>query len=120
MVATEFDAQLDKALAWAGKKGFKEIKSVHEEYEKPFSYTNKESDTVFTPHITANKDGRRTYIEVATKGEDVIEIISKWRLLSTMAEMKGGKLYLLAPRGHKSFTDGIIDSHPINAVVVSI
>ncbi len=120
MIATEFDTQLEKALEWAGKKGFKEIKSVHEDHEKPFSYTNKEKDTVFTPHITASKDGRKTFIEIATKGEDTVEIISKWRLLSTMAEIKGGKLYLLAPRGHKSFTDGIVDKYPITATVLSI
>lgn len=123
MAATE-DVQenpyLEKALAWATKKGFKEFKSNHEDHEDPFVFTNKQNNEEVIPDITATKDGRKSYIEVALKNDEVTKTVSKWRLLSTMAQMKGGKLYLLAPRGHKAFTDGIISQYPIDAKIVTI
>lgn len=114
------NSYLEKAITWAQGKGFKEFKSSHEEHEDPFVFTNKSSNEEVIPQITATKDGRKSYIEVALKSDDVTKTVSKWRLLSTMAGMKGGKLYLLAPRGHKAFTDGIISEYPIDATIVSI
>ena len=120
MVATENNEYLEKAIKWAESKGFKDLKSQHEDYEQPFSFTNQQNQEEFTPQITANKDGRKNYIELAMKNEEVSKTVSKWRLLSTMADMKGGKLYLLAPRGHKAFTDNILNDYPIKATLISI
>jgi len=41
-------------------------------------------------------------------------------LLSLLAERKGGKLYLFAPHGNKTFTQKIMDKYKIKAKFVSI
>ena len=53
-----------------------------------------------------------------TKTDNTERRISKWKLLGTLAKMKGGKLFLLAPKGHKSFTETIVKNHHLNAQVV--
>lgn len=120
MADVAIEDYLETGIQWVQKKGFSDIKSTFEGFEKPFSYTNTENNTELIPQITAMKDGRKNYIEVALKSDNIIETTSKWRLLSTLAGMKGGKLYLLTPRGHKSFTDSILQKHPIKAIVVSV
>ena len=65
--------------------------------------------------------GAKSYIEIALKTDDKKAMISKWKLLGTLAARKGGKLYLLAARGHKSFAEKIVQNHNLtNTTVVSI
>ncbi|MEO0875791.1 MAG: hypothetical protein AAFY48_14440 [Bacteroidota bacterium] len=41
--------------------------------------------------------------------------------MSTLASMKGGKLYLLAPRGHKAYVERLRDEHQLpNTEVVAL
>ena len=62
--------------------------------------------------------GRKSYFEIALKTEDVRRRISKWMLLSTMALMKGGKLFLFAPKGHKTFAEKVVKKHLLNAEII--
>ena len=65
--------------------------------------------------------GTKSYIEIALKTDDMRATISKWKLFGTLAAQKGGKLYLLAARGHKSFAERIVQQHNLtNVTVVSI
>ncbi|MBQ4820529.1 hypothetical protein [Aquimarina sp. MMG016] len=48
------------------------------------------------------------------------KLVIKWKVLSFMAGMKRGKLHLLAPKGHKAFTQRLVKQHNINAMVHSI
>jgi hypothetical protein len=114
------DTYLEKAIQWTQSKGFFEIKAQLEGFEAPTAFTRKDGEEPIIPDITAVKTGGKCYVEVATKSDDVQKKISKWMLLSTMASMKGGKLFLLAPRGHKSFTEDIVKGHNISAEVISI
>ena len=107
------------AINWAKKRGFKMIKANTENYETPSQFTAKDGVPVI-PDLTGMQSSGKSYIEIATKAEDVQPLISKWKLLSTMAQVKGGKLYLLAPRGHKAFTEKIVNDYNLEARVVSI
>ncbi len=115
-----------KITNWANKKGFENIKANVEGYETPKSFTrqaNTEDAAAVTPDATAVNHGVKYYFEIAMKPNDRSirqRLISKWKLLSFLAERKGGKLYLFAPHGNKSFTQKIIEQYGIKAQFVSL
>lgn len=106
------------AVQWAKKRGFKKIKANCEDFETPTPYVRKGKEQTFVPDVTGMLRGKKSYIEIATKWNDVRRKISKWNLLSTLASIKGGKLFLIAPRGHKSFAKEVVKKHKLNAEVI--
>lgn len=114
-----------KVTSWASKKGFKNIRANVEGYETPKSFNRQveEGEDVVTPDATATSFGSKSYFEIAVKPNDRglrQRLISKWKLLSFLAERKGGQLYLFAPHGNKSFTQRIMDRYGIKAKFVSL
>jgi len=107
------------AINWAKKRGFKKIKANTENYETPFAFKRNEGDPII-PDLTGMQASGKSYVEIATKSDDKQGVVSKWKLLSTMAQVKGGKLYLLAPRGHKAFTENIVKDYNLEARIISI
>ena len=105
----------EKAISWATSLRLSEMKVNQEGYEVPNSFNRKEEGTeeevVFTPDITGNRRTNKYYIEIAIKDDYDQLQVSKWKLLGTMAAMKGGKLYLLAPKGHKAFVEKLVATH---------
>ena len=78
------------------------IKANWEDFDTPSGYHRKGQDDSVVPDITGRKLGKKFYVEIAMKADDMKRRVSKWKLLSTLASMKGGKLFLLAPKGHKA------------------
>lgn len=109
---------LEKAILWAKRKGMQQIKANFEEYEMPSGFSKKGEEEPIIPDITGIQMGSKNYVEVVLKTEDVTRVVSKYKLLATMAAMKGGSLYLLAPKGHKSFADTVVKDHTLNAKVI--
>lgn len=115
-----------KITSWANNKGFRNIKANTEGFETPRSFMKKnaeEEDDAVIPDITATSFGSKYYFEIVTKpkkNQIKQNLISKWKLLSLLAERKGGKLYLFAPHGNKSFTQNIMDKYNIKAKFVSL
>ena len=107
-----------KAIAWASKKGFSSIKAKIEDFETPTSYASPNKELEYTPDITGKKRTKKSYFEIVEKTENVSSKVSKWKLLSTLAAMKGGDLILFAPRGNKAFTERLIKKHNLNAKLV--
>jgi hypothetical protein len=112
------ESYLAKAIKWAKRKGFSDIKAVHEDFEEPTHYRRPELDKPFVPDVTGRKRGVKSYIEVATKEDNPERSISKWNLLSTLASLKGGKLYLLAPKGNKAFVERVIKRYSLTADLI--
>ncbi len=111
----------EKALDWVKKRGFSNIKANHEDYETPAHYSRQgDSEDQIIPDISGLKTGGKSYIEIATKTDMVHDKVSKWKLLSLMAARKGGKLYLLTPRGHKRFAEELVKDYNVNAEIKSI
>lgn len=110
----------EKAIDWAKKHGFSNIKANFEEYEKPDHFTKPGDDQPYIPDVTGLKTGGKSYFEVAMKVENMERRVSKWKLLSTLAARRGGTLFLLAPKGHKRFAEDIVRNHHLNAVVSTI
>lgn len=111
---------LQKAVTWAQQKGFSNIKANLEAYDAPAQFTKPGEDQPYIPDISGVRLGGKSYFELSLKTDESNRRISKWKLLSTLAAMKHGKLFLLAPKGHKAFTDKIVKKHNITATVVSI
>jgi len=108
---------IEKAAAWAKSQGFDQIKANSEGYETPTQYTMKDQDKTYTPDLTGIFLGRKNYVEVITKNMDKEFLVSKYKLLSTLAKVKNGQFILLAPTGHKSFADKMVEDHQLNAKV---
>ncbi len=112
------DKYLEKAIIWAQKKSIVSLRATHQGYKDPKVFTSKatketiQADLSFTTH-----GGAKHYTSVALKEEDPKKLVVKWKVLSFMASMKRGKLHLLAPKGHKTFTQKLIDLHNINAII---
>lgn len=112
---------LSKALDWVKSKSTYTVKSQAEGYENTKTFTNKSSLETIQPDISyITNRGNKHFTEIALKSDKPQKLITRWKLLSTMASMKNGKLHLLAPRGHKMFTQRLVDKYNIRAMVYSL
>jgi len=110
-----------EALSWAERKGFHTIKASFGDFERPKSFKSLSMEYAFSPDMSAIKRTHKNYFEIGLKADDgVRRIATRWKLLATLAAREGGKLYILAPRGHRSFVQGMIDQYKLNSQVVSI
>lgn len=109
-----------KTIEWAKKSGYENIKANLDDYETPSQYQRAQDDVTFTPDLTAVKGGKKCYFEVIMKDVEENSGVSKLRLLSELAKMKGGELFVMAPTGHMRFTRDLVDSHNIQATVMRI
>lgn len=111
---------LRKSVELVEKRGFKEVKSKLEGYETPFSFDQKNADTNYTPDITAVGNHGKAYFEIAYKTDDETALVSKWKLLSTIAEMKKGSLHIIVPYGQNKFTQELLERYNIEADVIKL
>lgn len=112
---------LDQALQWVQRRSISSLKAVHDSYEPPKNYINKQTEEAVQADISyLSHKGEQFYVVIALKTENQRNLVSQWKLLSIMATLKRGKLILLAPKGHKMFTDRIVNQYKINAIVYSI
>lgn len=112
---------LEKALEWANAKPVSSLKSVAENYEQPKAFKSTTSDETIQPDISyVSLHGAKHYLDIALKDENPQKLVTRWKLLSLMASMKRGKLHLLAPKGHKQFTQKLVNKYSINALIHSL
>ena len=112
---------LDKAIQWVKNRNVKVIKSKHEEYEDPKLFINRYTRESIQPDISfTTQNGAKHYTDIAIKTENKQGIVTRWKLLSTMASFARGRLYILAPRGHKSFAERLVKKYKINATILSL
>ena len=117
------ETHLEKAMQWVSKRNTLSIKSrfSNDDYDATQVFVSKNSDKTIQPDISfVSSEGTRSYLEIAIKTEDAESLVTRWKLLSTMASIKRGKLYILTPRGHKVFTQKLVEQHNIKASIYSI
>lgn len=111
----------EKAIGWVKSKGFDKIRANVDGYDAPTTFRRDEDGgETMTPDITAVKSRRKYYFELAEKEDDTNYCVSKWKLFSSVASAQNGKLYLLAPHGHKAFAARLVDTHAIEAEVIAL
>ncbi len=109
---------LDKIVK---KKGFENIYANAEGYETPAKIRrSKDSEEYFIPDCTGEVNGRKSYFELGMKSDNERELVTKWRLLSSLASYKHGKLYLALPPGPLACTDRILAEYPLQAAVFTL
>ncbi|MBR9832767.1 hypothetical protein [Acidiluteibacter ferrifornacis] len=115
-----FNQLMDSAIRKVKRKGFDDIRSVSKDYDSPVPFKKKDSEIQFTPDITAKNRRGKHYFEIAQKTDDVNQIVSKWKLLSTMADLKNGQLNILIPFGQNKFTEQLVHEHDIKANLIKM
>lgn len=103
-----------QAIIWAQKRGLANIKANWEDYETPSQFSKTDEEQPFIPDITGRTSSGKVYVEIAVKTDDMNRSISKWKLMSTLASMKGGKLFLLVPKGHRAFASRMLKEHRLH------
>ena len=112
---------IDKAINWISKKSTISVKANLESYEPPKIFRNKHTgEEVQADFSFETQGGSKSYTDIALKSETPQKLVTRWKLLSLMASLKQGKLYLLAPKGHKLFTQRLVNKYEINAMVHSL
>lgn len=112
---------IKKAIDWVNLKSVSTLKARAEGYDDPKVFTNRNTQDIVQADISfVSSGGAKNYTDIALKDEDPQRLVTKWKLLSVMASIKRGKLYLLAPKGHKMFTQRLVDQYNINAIVHSL
>ncbi|MEM1327775.1 MAG: hypothetical protein AAGI23_17570 [Bacteroidota bacterium] len=112
---------LTKAMAWVKNKAAKAPKANFEGYEAPKAFIQQSSEEEIRPDFSfIGQRGSKNYTEIAIKQDNTRKLVTRWKLFSFLANAKRGKLYLLAPRGHKAFTQDLVSKYNIKAVVRSI
>jgi len=106
---------LEKAVEQVQRRGFKDIKVKLDGFEEPKSFSQKKEDNTYIPDITATNSKGKYYFEIAQKTNDTTSMVSKWKLLSTIAEMKNGGLNILVPYGQNKFTNELVEQYNIKA-----
>lgn len=112
---------IQHAIAWVKKKPVTGLKVKADGFEEPKVFLNQRTKEEVQPDISyIAPGGAKHYTEIALKNDDPQGLITRWKLLSLMASMKNGKLHLLAPKGHKMFTQNLVRKYNINALIYSI
>jgi hypothetical protein len=119
-VAASKESLRSELVNWAKIHRFSNIKANIEGHEIPTAYSRPGEDKPYIPDATGVKLGVKSYFEVAMKSDNNERVIRKWKLLSTLAEMRNGHLYLFAPKGHKAFVTSIVKERNLRASVESI
>jgi len=110
-----------KALDWVNAKSTTSIKALTEGYEAPKIFTNTQTQDHVQADISfTTQGGAKHFTDIALKHDDKQKLVTRWKLLSIMASIKKGKLHLLAPKGHKMFTQKLVSKYNINALIHSL
>lgn len=113
----EILAQIVKKLE---SQGYDNIKADIPGYEKPPQLKRQGTDDAFWPDATAVRNGRKSYFEIAKRTKEEIRLVGKWKLLSTLAQIKNGELQIFIPRGELSFTRRITTKYNLNAELIKL
>ena len=112
---------LENAIEKIEKLGYSNVKvAALEEYETPQGFNRAKDDETFIPDITATIRGRKDYFDVALKTNKDRRLVTKWRLMDTIARMRNRKFTLLVPRGSYRFASDLVKQYSINPKLVRI
>lgn len=116
----KYQEAMNRAVDYVQNLGFEDIRARHGEFDEPAKLTMMGEDKTFIPDITATKNGGKYYFEIADRTEDASEIVGKWKLMSTLAEMKNGDLRIFVPYGSMKYTTEILEKKNIKAEIIKL
>ncbi|MCC9168601.1 hypothetical protein [Pontibacter harenae] len=113
-----YDSYAEQIINYAQKAGYKEIKADFTGYDSPASLTMISQNMTLTPDFSAKRGDNKYYFELVVKNQDdeaLNTLVSKWKVLESIAKMKGGDLMLFVPHGSYKFATELIQNHGIDA-----
>jgi len=116
----KYNESMERAVDYVENLGFDNIKARYEGYDDPAGLKMKGKEKTFVPDITATKNGGKYYFEIADRTEKPEEVVGKWKLMSTLAEMKNGDLRIFVPYGSMKYTNDILNKKNITAEVIKL
>ncbi len=119
----DYDSFAEQVINYAVKSGYQDIKADFTGYTAPASLSMVSSDLTLTPDFTAHRGDDKYYFELVVKNEREEEqrtLISKWKVLESVAKMKGGCLRLFVPRGSYKFATELLQQHQIEAELTKL
>ena len=111
---------MDRAVDYVKRLGFEGIRARHEEFDEPAHLKMQGEDKSFVPDITAMKNGGKYYFEIADRSIVETDVVGKWKLMATLASMKGGDLRVFVPYGCMKFTTEILEKKNIKAEIIKL
>ncbi|NJB37037.1 hypothetical protein [Croceivirga sp. JEA036] len=103
---TEF---LEKSIKYLENTGFINIRADVDGYDTPKSFLKKNTGTVITPDIVAEKNGRKYFFDISLKTDKENQLKSKWLFLDTLSRLKSNRFKIITTKGHYKFTDSILN-----------
>ena len=116
----KYQEAMNRAVDYVQNLGFENIRARHSDYDEPAHLVMQGQDKTFIPDITAMKNGGKYYFEIADRSEDATEIVGKWKLMATLADMKSGDLRIFVPYGCMKFTTEILEKKHIKAEIIKL
>lgn len=118
---TKYDVVLQRVIENVEKEGYTEIRAAIADREMPAKLISQNNDDIFIPDVTAqSKYGGKAYFEISKKIGETTKLVNKWKLLSTLAEIKNGIFRIFVPHGAMRFTRELVNRYNINAELVKI
>ncbi|GAB3032721.1 hypothetical protein [Spirosoma pulveris] len=115
-------AHILKVVDWVQKHGYNDIRANAEGYQTPITYGRQQDSEQFIPDVTGKQFDQESYFEVILKSDaaEAKHLLSKLKLLSQLAAVKGGKLFLMSPRGHRSYAKEVLVETNVVAEVINL
>lgn len=96
-------------------KGYEGIRADLPELERPLGFSGVDKDLEYVPDISATKYEATSFFEISHKTPNVQQLVTKWKLLATVAGLKRGKLTIYMPKGTAKFTRELVERYKIQA-----
>lgn len=116
----EKQSYVQRVADWARAHGFVDIRANVDGYEKPISYDRQQDGESFMPDVTGKQFDQKSYFEVVIKTNEVTQLVSKLKLLSQLAALRGGQLYLMVPKGNLPFAKTMVVDSRVTAEVINL
>lgn len=119
----DYNAFAEQVINFAKKSGYQDIRADFTGYTSPASISMVSKDLTLTPDFTAKRGEGKYYFELVVKNEKEEEqstLVSKWKVLESIAKMKGGHLRLFVPRGSYKFATELMQNHHIDAKLTKL
>jgi hypothetical protein len=114
-VEGKYDVDLQTVIKSLQMKGYEEIRADLPDHELPLGFSGVDKDLAYAPDISATKYEAVSFFEISHKTPHVQMLVTKWKLLATVAGLKRGKLTIYMPKGTAKFTRELVERYKIQA-----
>lgn len=116
----QYSQTIETAIPKLESLGFDNFRSELPDHMPPKGLTQKNGEINFFPDIVAIRNGKKAYIEIAKKTDQLLKLVSKWQLISASASANKEFFCIVASKGLVKFVKKILNTHNISASLIRI